>query len=73
MENLVLRLYARSNFATSIVLSVEFASDSQDLTPVIYEALEKLSSYSTPVEKFVLQHIEVTNLKFVQNYGNKSN
>lgn len=61
-----LRVYARSNFSTFIVITVNVASSVADLTQLIYFAVGKVSSFDSDSEKFKVEHIEITKLN---SYG----
>ena len=57
-----LRVYARSNFDTFIVITVNVDSSVADLTQLIYYAVGKVSSFDNDSEKFKVVHIEIIKL-----------
>lgn len=64
MENTVRKLsvYARSNLGTFIVVSVSVDSLECDLKEYIYSLLSKIQSYNNKLERFKVEHIEISNL-----------
>ena len=55
-----LRVFARGNMGTLVVVTVSVDESVTDLTPLIYTALSKVESFSNKLERFEVEHIEVS-------------
>lgn len=64
--NRQLRLYARSDLNTFIVVSIPISKSVIDITEYIHAALSKVKFFNNELESFKVEHIEISNLK---NYG----